>query len=333
MSDRRLPTRNVVPDVLNEADAMLIWARAAQLQHGMADAAPDGERTSPPATTLPSQATSALTPSRVADAAREAGLAGEFVALSLAETETLTHDEREAIARVPSAEVTRVLRSVPDGIQLSVLVAAPAAQILTSLGVLLTARPWLLELDRVVQPLDQAPGVARWRIPALMAVAEAMDSSGQLPRLCYRAAVLGITQLHTVVAARPEHGADVHEVVFSADLRAVRAKRVARMRGEQAVIGAFTGIGTVGAVALFAGAGALTAPALGGAVTLAAGLAAITRPLMAWRYRAAVAAVQREVQEMARALSDHVRRGASAEAEQLIRSAIPGTSLRARLRT
>ncbi len=331
MPDRHPPAHRVGPDELNESDAHLIWARAAQLQHGMADAVPDFAMPSSEAT-RPSFATDALTSARVVDAGLEAGLASEFVALSLAETEVLTREEREAIARVPAERAMQALRSDHDGIQHSVLVAAPEDQILASLGVLMTGRPWLLELDRVVQPLEGAPGVARWRVPTISAVAEAMESSGVLPALCYRAAVLGITRLHTLVVPRPEHGDHVFEVVFSADLRAARAVRVARMRREPAVIGTFAGVSTVGAAALFAGSAALGVPVLGGATALAVGLAAVTRPFSAWRYRVAVAKMQREVQDMANALADHVQRAFSAHSEQLIRSAIPDSSLRARLR-
>jgi hypothetical protein len=275
----------------------------------------------------------ALTPARITEAALEAGLAAEFVALSLAETQALSAEQRSAIARMPADVASRALGSNDEGIQASVLVAAPADEILAALGRLLSESPWLLDLERVEQSLASAPSVARWRIPTVVQVAEAMESSGSLPSLCYRSAVVGITHLHTVVVPRPEHGADVHEVLLSVDLRAARAQRAARLASRPSAVAASVGVAAVSVTAFMGGAvSALAASALGGAAAAALGVAMLVRPVSAWRYRSALAILQREVQQMAGAVRDHLVRSCGAEAEQRIRSAMPGTSLRARLR-
>lgn len=321
------------PDALNDSDAMLVWARAAQLQHGQMDTAMSQSASSSQMAELRLPSSESLSLSRVAEAGLEAGLASEFIALALAEKEALTPDGSAAIRGAVGGEVARVLRSEDEGIQLSILVAAPGVEILAALGRLLAGMPWLLELDRVVQPLEHAPGVARWRIPNVMAVAEAMDRSGALPKLCYRAAVLGITHLHTMVVPRPEQGVDMHEVVFSLDLRAARATRVARMPRERAMLSAGAGVATLAAAAaLFGGAAALALPVLGGAFALAAGVAAVIQPITAWRYRAAVSVLRSEVQDMGTAVHNDAQCTNSAQAEQVMRAAMPAASLHARLR-
>ena len=326
---------------LTAADAKLIWARAAELQHvEVHETIGDRrstQRSGPIAEEMALAEREALAhevlSTHVATAALEAGLAAEFVALALAETQALTRAQRDAITRVPKDSAARVLRSNEEGIHASVLVVAPAEQILAALGRLLVEAPWLLDLERVEDPLTDGPSVARWRIPSVMDVAHAMESSGHLPALCYRAAVLGIAQLHTMVVPRPEHGPEVHEVLISMDLRAARAKRAAQLAGRPAVVGASAGAAAVSVTALMGGLVSVAgASALGGAAAAALVVALLVRPISAWRYRSAVAVLQSEVQSMAASVRDDLARSYGAEAEQIIRSAMPGTSLRARLK-
>jgi hypothetical protein len=200
-------------------------------------------------------------------------------------------------------------------------VVAPAEQILASLGRLLVESLWLLDLDRAEQPLADGPSVGRWRSPSAVQVANAMESSGHLPALCYRAAVLGIAPLHTMVVPRPEHGPEVRELLIAMDLRAAPAKRTAQLASRPAVVGASVGAAAVSVTALMGGLVSVAgASALGGATAAAIGEALFVRPVSAWRYRSALAVLHAEVQTMAASVRVAPPRCASASRLRVARS-------------
>lgn len=307
-----------LPQVVDPAEAEAIWRRAAQLQadalrrlEERRDLLPLVTSTVTPATaTSNASLTSGHRLRDVVDAAAEAGISRQYVAMALAE---LPQNAEQALERVPKMGVsertaTRFLGTDERSLGVSVVVEADAGRVLRAVGTVLQQQPYELRLHETVGPHPLDGGILVFNLPGkAMIIAETDGTKAGFWANTRQA--LEASQVQVMLRALPGESPRT-ELSMLCDLRPgvrrnVRASQA--ISGLAAVVGG--GVGTIvagGAVAASAGTLGLAlvaAPALlaGGAV--AAGSVAWYR----WLYRNAAAKATEEMRLALEAVASTIR--------------------------
>ncbi|MBL8978064.1 MAG: protein kinase [Gemmatimonadetes bacterium] len=291
------------PDrVIATSQAEAIWLRAAQLQ---AEAATRLEQRSRDGTGL-TTITSALPTGgyRLRDveaAAKEVGIAPEFVALALAEQPVAASMPAAATGSWKDRMTTRLLGTSERSISVSRVIRGSPRTVLEAVGRIFPGRPYLLGLRDTVggHPLDG--GVLVFSVPNMMKTMVAGSTEMYTP-FTYRMYQLELFQLN--VTLRPLPGGGGCEVTIYGDLRSGLKKN---LQADQWIAGT---LGTAGAVVgTAAGISALALgtlaflPGIAGAATLGAASLAWYR----WLYRYALRKGTEELEGMLSALEAYLR--------------------------
>ncbi len=281
--------------------AEAIWLRAAQLQ---ADAATRLEQRSRQGTGL--TGISAALPTggyRLRDveaAAKEVGIAPEFVALALAEQPTASAAPPLPAAREDKV-ITRLLGTSARSLSVSRVIRGSPRAVLESVGRVLPARPYLMNLKDTVggHPLDG--GVLVFGIPNMMKNFMA-GSAEQYTPFTYRMYQLELFQLNVTLRPLPAGGGC--EVTLFGDLRPGLKKNLVTNKWIAAVVATAAGAaGTAaGATGLSLGGLALL-PGLAGAAVLGGAALAWYR----WLYRYALRKATEELDGVLTALESALR--------------------------
>jgi eukaryotic-like serine/threonine-protein kinase len=295
---------------LSEAEAMVVWQRAAQLQ---AEAAHRMERTmslrratATGGDAAAARETGAFDLADVEAAAVEAGISRQYVALAMAERATANAPAPLVVGDAEDRRVTALLGVTVRGISVSRQIPAAPRDVLPVLRRILTAQPHWLELDEIVggHPLDG--GILRFRVPTYVSVISRMSGSGVIPPLVHRLNEIDLMVLNVTLAARGTAAAPATELVVSGDLRDGLRKNVRWSQWMQGISGAIGG-GVGGGVGILAGMSVLTA--LPAAAAAGGGLA-----LARWGYRAGYRRGVRKAQEQLDELLRSVQRAVSEDA-------------------
>ncbi len=293
---------------LSEADAMIIWQRAAQLQ---AEAAHRMERTM----SLRRSGTSDGTDGRgdgtfdasdVEAAAVEAGISRQYVALAIAERAGADAPAPLIVGDAEDRRVTSLLGVTVRGISVSRIIPAAPRDVLATLRRVATAQPHWLELDEIVggHPLDG--GILRFRVPTYAQLIARLNGSGVIPPLGHRCNEIDLRLLNISLSTRGTVEAPATELVISGDLRDGLRKNVMVSQAIQA------GGGAVG-TAVGAGLGVMSGMTMLAALpaVAAAGVGVV---LARWGYRAAFRAGVRKVHRELDGLLRAVQRAVTEDA-------------------
>lgn len=298
-----------LPALVSEAQAAVVWRRAAQLQ---ADALRrlDAQRELA-ARAASEQDVAAAVPTAayklqdVASAAAEAGISRQYVAMALAELPR----EQAALPAVSetgiSEEVaTRALGTSERSIAVSVRVAASPAKVLRAMGTMLAQQPYSLVFREAVggHPLDG--GVVVFDLPGLVVGAGgAMAGSVNWYWMNLHQS-LEAKQVHVTLRADGTSGAS-SVLTMTADLRPGVRRNVLAARWLSGSVGAF--VGTLSTLVMAKAAGLAVLAALGAGGGLGLGITALG--LWAYRplYRSVVAKARGEMERALGAVAGTVQ--------------------------
>lgn len=287
-----------LPPVLDEAEAEVVWRRAAQLQadalrrlEERRDLIPRGTvRLSIQGSTDGASQAAGSAPTSghrlrdVVDAAAEAGISRQYVAMALAELPRGAQaPERMAAMGVSELAATRYLGMEERSLGVSVVVDAAPAQVLRAVGTVLQQPPYELMLRETVggHPLDG--GILVFDLPGKVWDMTAMSRSSHWASARQ---ALEAAQVQVTLRALPGEPGRT-ELTMLCDLRPgvrrnVKASRLFTLGG--GTIGAILGgtAGTATAITTSLGAGVLVGiPAVAGAALAGLGTLAWYR----WLYR------------------------------------------------
>ncbi len=293
---------------LSEADAMIIWQRAAQLQ---AEAAHRMERTmsirrASSTDGAAGASDGSFDTADVEAAAVEAGISRQYVALAIAERASENAPAPLVVGDAEDRRVTSLLGVTVRGISVARLIPAAPRDVLSSLRRIATAQPYWLELDEIVggHPLDG--GILRFRVPTYTQLIAKLGGSGVIPPLGHRCNEIDLRLLNISLATRGTVEAPATELVVSGDLRDGLRKNVTVSQLVQ------MGGGTVGAT-VGAGLGVMTG--LSALAALPAVVAAGAGVLVSrWGYRAAFRTGVRKTQQELDGLLRAVQRAVTEDA-------------------
>ncbi len=215
-------------DVLSERDAMALWQRAAQLQ---AEAAHRMERTVVLASPVTDDGAARLPADsyRLKDveaAAVEAGISRQFVAIALAERNTMASAGgagTEPLDDRTERRITTMLGVTDRSISVSRVIKASPKTTLQLIGRVFTAGPYHLKVRETVNghPLDG--GILRFDIPDLyksITDGTVPAGVGSTDTLIYRCSgQLDLNVLNVTLKARGDATSPECEVVVTGDLR------------------------------------------------------------------------------------------------------------------
>lgn len=291
------------PAVVSESEAAAIWRRAAQLQADalhrlevrrdrLGEARSDAESV---------DAAAGFRLAAVAEAAREAGISAQYVAMALAELPKADATAATSLAATedgPSERTaTLILGTAERSLAVSQIVRASPARTLRALGNALRHSPYDLQLRETVGPHPLDGGVLVFDLPGPNAVTGAYGT--QLPKYWFATRVqLEATQVHVTLRAVPGEPANT-ELTMTCDLRPGVRRNVRASQWIAGGVGGTTGTFTAAALAKGAWATIATAGIALPAVGVAAGLAAAC---LAWYRRLYPATLKRARHEMLGAL-------------------------------
>jgi eukaryotic-like serine/threonine-protein kinase len=293
---------------LSEADAMIVWQRAAQLQ---AEAAHRMERTMSIRRTgslngAEEAGAGTFAASDVEAAAIEAGISRQYVALAIAERASENAPAPLVVGDSEDRRVTALLGVAVRGISVARIIPAAKREVLSALRRIATAQPYWLELDEIVggHPLDG--GILRFSVPTYTKLVSRLNGSGVIPPLGHRCNEIDLRLLNISLASRGTVEAPATELVISGDLRDGLRKNVTVSQLVQAGSGvAFTAAGT--GLGVMAGMSILAA--LPGVAAAGAGVV-----LARWGYRASYRHGVRKAQEELDGLLRAVQRAVTEDA-------------------
>lgn len=298
-----------LPELVNEAQASAIWRRAAQLQadqlHRMEarrDLLPR-ERgvtaANAPAAASDVSISSGYRLSDVMEAAEEAGISRQYVAMALAELpQNGLADTQAAEMGVSEQQATRFLGTGERSLGVSVTVAAPPARVLRALGTVLQQQPYALRLRETVgaHPLDG--GIVVFDLPEINWMVATGTLGGTLHWMGTRHQ-LEATQVQVTLRALP--GAPGRtEVTMLCDLRPGVRRNVKWAKGLSALFGAG---GAVGAGAMGLAAFAIPALAVLPAAAAGAAVAGGTVAWYRWLYRSTLGKARNEMRHALEAVA------------------------------
>ncbi len=270
-----------LPERLDDAQAAAIWRRAARLQ---ADAMRRMESRPAPlraAATPAADADGGYRGEDVVDAADEAGISRQYVALALAE---LPRGGLPAAAatEIDERQATRFLGTDVRSVGVSLVVAAPPARTLRLLGAALQQLPYALRLRETIGPHPLDGGVIVFELPGPIVGAGGAPAGmvnfywlGTHQQLEARQLQVTLRAVAGDAAGRAG-GPPRTEVAMTADLRPGVRRNVRAAQWISAVAGGGSGLGTAAVLAkgaAVAASAAVLGPALGvGAIVAGAGL-------------------------------------------------------------
>lgn len=252
-----------------EEQAAAIWRRAARLQMEAAQRLEERSRSLVVRAPGEDQTRTggSLRQSDVEAAAQEAGISAEYVQLAQAELQAQA-GSGDVLEGWEDRAATRFLRTGERSIELSRLVAAPAAAVIAAMQRVFPAHPYYLALRDVVGGDPTDGGVLVFSMPAYNM------STSYSSQLALHAAAVDLKQV--LVRVLPGAGEGTCELVLTGDMHfGVRRNwRVgATLSG---VVGTFGGgVGAAVAVKAFAVAGGLVLLPAVGAFAAVAGLGAL----------------------------------------------------------
>jgi hypothetical protein len=293
--------------IVSEEDALLIWARAAQLQEEAAAAArprrDELERAAAstsglildPATRAPAGMYLA---SEITRAAIEAGIDAESIAIALAE-----HEAHGAAAQRVAQELSPATRAHMIGhdatsLRVSRVIPESPEVVLERLRTLAAKAPYQLEFDVAIGAHPRDGGVLRFNIPQILSPDAATGAARPFSWFHYHATRMQVGQVHVTMTPRGHADAPGCELNIILDLRRGQTSNVrwlsraaAAIAGLSAVAGGIVGVASMGGVPGF-----LTGLAAGGAFGLAYRqfLAAINR----WEHGKARGALSASLQAL-----------------------------------
>jgi eukaryotic-like serine/threonine-protein kinase len=290
--------------LVSEEEAQKIWQRAAQLQ---AEAAHRLERNS--RLTASAERKEELKESggyrmrEVEQAAEEAGISRQYVALALAERQSLPTQKGAGVvvSERMDRQFTTMHGTTDRSISVSRVIPASPKETLGAIGEVFTAQPYTFTVRDTLNghPLDG--GILRFTVPRL-------TTSSMLPmasnrQLLYRLEQIELFDLNVTLHARRRGAQASCEVVITGDLRSgLRRNLIADWAfiGGGALLG---GAGGAAAGAAILGASALVALPVAGTALLAGGA---TRMWYRWLFRQALEKAQEELGALLAATETHL---------------------------
>ena len=299
-----------LPDRLDETQAAAIWRRAAQLQadalHRLEETKLSLRRAGEPGSD-PADVTGGYRLTDVAEAAAEAGISRQYVAMALAELPRGAQTPVAAMG-VSEDEATRYLGTDVRSVGVTVEVPAPPARTLQALGIVLPQSPYELQLRTTVggHPLDG--GVLVFDLPKKSLYAA---SAGQQINIYWMGTHHQLLAHQVQVTLRPAPGggpgAPEHtSVTMTADLRPGVRKNILASKWAAGLLGGGGGFAT-GAILSKGAAVAASLAVLGPAI--AAGAAVVGLSLWGYRklYSSTVAKAEREMRQSLEAVASALR--------------------------
>jgi predicted Ser/Thr protein kinase len=306
-----------LPDRLDETQAVAIWRRAAQLQadalHRLEETklslrrVSDARDVGGPGSDRAADVTAGYRITDVAEAAAEAGISRQYVAMALAE---LPRGAQTAAATmgVSEDEAARYLGTDVRSVGVTVEVPATPGRTLQALGIVLPQSPYDLQLRETVggHPLDG--GVLVFDLPSKSLYA----ASAGAPITIYWMGTRHQLLAHQVqVTLRPAPGGGPGEpehtaVTMTADLRPGVRKNVRWSQWGAGVLGSGGGF-LAGAILANGPAIAASLAVLGPAVGIGAAIAGLS--LLGYRklYSSTVAKAEREMRQALEAVASALR--------------------------
>jgi hypothetical protein len=242
-------------DVVGEETARAVWRRAAQLQ---AEAAQRLEERSlrfagDAATDM------GFKLAEVEAAATEAGIAPEFVRLAI--TELAGQDESwEDVPRWMDRGATRLLGTSRRRVEVTRLIAATPAEVLTAMKRVFPNEPYLLTLRETRGEHPLSGGILIFDVPPHHSTKPNTFALGM--------AYAGLKHIHVALRAAPRRDREACEVIVTGDLRS-------GIRTNWWLGSTFVGTGTGAGIAAGSAAGATIASALGATALMATGVIGI----------------------------------------------------------
>jgi hypothetical protein len=294
-------------EFVSERDALVIWARAAQLQaEASADTTLAEVRHAPPAPTAPdvelvpaTRAPAGMYLQReVTSAALQAGITPEFIALAIAEHEALgahaavvadelSPETRAKLVGHPSTSV-RVARVIPESPDV----------VLSRLRAVAGAAPFHLTFETALGPHPRDGGVLRFAIAGLFTQQSDAAPRGVASWFLYHAARMQVTHAHITLAPRGTAEAPGCELRITVDLRyGQHANSNFFSTASAALAGLF---GAAGALIGLSRIGGVLGPVIGGAAGFAAavGYNAFIAAILRWEHRTAKASITASLERL-----------------------------------
>lgn len=294
---------NEADESVNTDQARAIWMRAAQLQ---ADAGTRLQQRYQMDASSSSGGTAPMPESgfRIRDveqAAVEAGIGADYVAMAIAERHTHALVSEAEVSPKLDRRLTQMLGSAERSITSTRVIRAPIATTLESIGRVFTSHPYLLRLRDTVggHPLDG--GIMVFDVPLMTMTQMSNEQPTGMTAFSYRMTQIEAAQLNVVI--RPTSTGDCEVTVFG-DLRRGMLKnwKIDKwIAGAAGVVGA-GGAGMFGVFALALGPLAAL-PAVAGSAAVG-GLA-----LFGYRalYRSALRHAKRELEGLLMAIEGNMR--------------------------
>jgi len=302
--------------VLSEAEALAVWARAAQLPgesdraSKRADEITNHPQSAPVAVADGTRAPAGMYLVRdIVAAARDAGIADRSIRVALAEHDALGREMALAVDAIDERTRDQLIGVTERSVQASRRVAESAETVLQRLRSTAGAAPWTLSFDTLVGGPPTEGGVLRFSVPVIGRTPVGASTPPAINRFIYHASRVGLFSVHVTVTSCGTDAQPACEVSITGDLRA----------GERRSIGIYRALG-LGLAGLAATTGAIVGATVGGPAGAAAGfglgaaaalgynrfVAAITR----WEHRTAHRTLTAELDGLLRAIqrpSDEAR--------------------------
>lgn len=305
-------------DIMSEEAALAIWARAAQLQD---EATPRAILPANVQQQAANRGASALVldpdtraptgmylAEEVTQAALEAGIAAEFVAIAMAEHEALGADATRVAEELPRADRALLVGHTSTSVRVSRVIPEAADVVLDRLRTMAGQAPFHLSFEAAIGPHPLQGGVLRFSVPGLYVPTPATGERGVVTGFLYHAARMQVTDLHVTLTPRGTAEAPGCELNVTVDLRRGQRFNTRFFSGAAVMLSAmFGGAGILaGALVgsrLFGGlAGMLGGAAVGTAVGVAGGVAynAFLAAISRWEHRMAHRAITSALQDLLR---------------------------------
>ncbi|MGV3708403.1 MAG: serine/threonine-protein kinase [Gemmatimonas sp.] len=299
------PVRSVAEtDVaISTGQARALWARAAQLQAEAGSRLNEKYRREAASEVERSVPASSLRMIDAEQAAAEAGIASEFMAMAVAEKQHAVAETNDELTPREDALLTRAMGTSHRSLSMTRLIHAPPKAVLESMGRVFTNFPFSLKLRDTVggHPLDGGVMVFDVNIMRMMNMTTYENS--QVTPFNYRMTQLAVERINATIRAVGRTG-DECEVTVYCDLRQGLRKNWTVdkwLAGLSGAGGAFGG--TVFGLAGLSLGGLAALTGAGGAVLLGAGALGAYRLL----YRSALKHGRKELDNLLRAIDEEMR--------------------------
>ena len=300
-------------EIMSEEAALAIWARAAQLQAEASPSAlvrsddPDGTTSLvlDPETRAP---TGMYRADEVAQAALEAGIAAEFVAIAMAEHDALGAEATRLSEELAPADRALVVGHTATSVRVSRVIPEGADVVLDRLRTMAALPPFHLAFDAAFGPHPLQGGVLRFKVPGLGVANAETGERGAFNGFLYHAARMWVTDLHVTLSPRGTAESPGCELNVTVDLRRGQRFNTRFFSGASVMLaGVFGAAGVLvggllgskmfgGPLAIAGGAAVGTASGIASGIAYNAFLATILR----WEHRMANRAITSALEDLLR---------------------------------